>query len=96
MNLITQYQIGRDYIGKPFIITPKGCVYRIEEYNVQVGGSSKSQHKIANGGDVYTPRGVSTYIFYRVMKTKTAIKGFGYDGNWLHLDVRKYKAFWNC
>ena len=96
LNLMTQYQIGRDYIGKPFIITPKGCVYRIDEYNVQTGGSSKSQHKTANGGDVYTPRGITTWEFYKIMTNKTTIKGVGYDGNWLHLDARKVKAFWHC
>ena len=91
VDLADQLQIGRDYIGKPFVVTRNGGWYRITEYNYQVGGAKESQHIIANGVDIYTPRGLSSYQFYKIMESKTDGTGFGVSekNRFLHFDRKK-------
>jgi hypothetical protein len=91
IDLATQLQIGRDFIGQPFVITPRGAWGRITEYNYQCGGAKASQHLEWNAGDIYTPKKLTTYEFYKIMNEKTDCSGYGIGSNFLHIDRRKDK-----
>jgi len=93
-SLAIQLQKGRDAVGQPFIVTPNGCWFRQETYNILAGGAGRSQHKTANAVDIYTPRGLTTYQFYQVMKASTDCRGFGIGKNFLHIDRRKRQSLW--
>ena len=61
--LATQLQALRDYIGIPIHIN---SAYRTEAYNASIGGSPKSQHKVAKAADLvtakYTPKQLAAII----------------------------------
>ncbi|OFW47181.1 MAG: hypothetical protein A2163_04015 [Actinobacteria bacterium RBG_13_35_12] len=91
VDLAIQLQIGRDFVGQPFIITPRGAWGRITEYNYQAGGAKESQHLFWNGADIYNPKKLITYEFYKIMNEKTDCSGYGLGSNFLHIDRRKDK-----
>jgi len=86
VDLAGQLQIGRDYIGKPFTVN---SWYRTRDYNSYIGGVPGSQHKISNASDIGTPRGLTSYEFYKIMDTKTDCTGFGIGRRYCHFDRKK-------
>lgn len=91
VELAKSLQIGREIIDQPFIITPNGAWGRITEYNFQCGGALDSQHLYWNAADIYTPKGLTTYQFYKIMLEKTDCPRFGIGSNFLHIDRKKDK-----
>ena len=86
IDLAEQLQIGRDFIGKPFVIN---SWYRTNDYNAYVGGVPGSQHKFSNAVDVRTPRGVTSRGFYLLMDQETDCTGFGIGRRFCHFDRKK-------
>jgi len=93
-SLFFRVQIVRNVLGKPLIITPNGCNYRIKQYNAQVGGSEKSQHLTALAVDLCVPRGMTAYGLYEIFKNRTDINGFGIGKNFIHVDLRDKDTVW--
>jgi len=93
INLFFEIQVVRDVISKPIVVTPMGCNYRINQYNAQIGGASKSQHLTASAADI-SVRGYTGYSLYRVFKKETDLKGYGVGKNYLHVDIRNKPAIW--
>lgn len=90
-GLMTRLQIVRNVTDRPMSVTRNGCVYRIREYNAQVGGTEKSQHRLAKAGDVKT-RGYTGHRLYMVFKNHTDIVRYGIARNWLHVDIAPAKS----
>jgi uncharacterized protein YcbK (DUF882 family) len=94
INLFFEIQVVRDVISKPIVVTPMGCNYRINQYNAQIGGASKSQHLTASAADI-SVRGYTGYSLYQKFKELTDIKGYGISSkNWIHVDIRSKPAIW--
>lgn len=91
VNLMQRLQIVRNVIKRPLAITRNGCVYRIREYNAQIGGVANSQHLICKAGDVRT-RGYSGHRLYQVFDNRTDIVRYGIAKNWLHADIAPAKS----
>ena len=83
IHLAKQLQIGRDYIDKPFVVN---SWYRIDDYNSFIGGASNSQHKLSNASDIKTPKGMTSYQFYKIMEEKTDCTGYGIGRRYCHFD----------
>ena len=83
IDLAEQLREGRDYIGKPFVVN---SWYRIDDYNSFIGGASNSQHKLSNASDIKTPKGMTSYEFYKIMEEKTDCTGYGIGKRYCHFD----------
>lgn len=86
VDLATQLQKGRDYIGKPFVVNNW---YRVDHYNSYVGGVPGSQHKISNAADIRNPKGLNSYQFYKIMDGLTDCTGYGIGRRYCHFDRKK-------
>lgn len=90
-NLLIELQKVRDALDKPIIITSG---YRAAEYNLEIGGATKSQHITASAVDCYA-RDMDIKAFHKFVRDGIKAKkwnfgGLGfYDRGWIHADIRK-------
>lgn len=93
--LATQLQALRDHIGIPIHIN---SAYRTEAYNAKIGGSPKSQHKLAKASDLttskYTPKQLATIIKKLIKSGKMMQGGVGVYPSFVHYDCRGIEARW--
>jgi uncharacterized protein YcbK (DUF882 family) len=93
--LATQLQALRDYIGIPITIN---SAYRTEAYNASIGGSPRSQHKVAKAADLvttkYTPKQLATIIKKLIKQGKMMQGGVGVYPSFVHYDCRGTEARW--
>ena len=93
--LSVQLQALRDFIGIPITIN---SAYRTEAYNASIGGSPKSQHKLAKAADLvtqkYTPRQLATIIKKLIKQGKMMQGGVGVYPSFVHYDCRGTEARW--
>lgn len=94
-ELATNLQVLRDHIGIPLHIN---SAFRTESYNSKVGGSPKSQHKLAKAADLrtdkHTPKQLAKIILQLIEEGKMCEGGVGTYPSFVHYDVRKTKARW--
>ena len=83
VDLVRELQLGRNYIGKPFVVN---SWYRIGDYNSYIGGVPNSQHRLSNASDIRTPKGLTSYQFYKIMEEKTDCTGYGIGRRYCHFD----------
>lgn len=93
--LAAQLQVLRDYIGIPIHLNSG---YRTEAYNNSVGGSPKSQHKLAKAADMttvkYTPKQLGAIIKKLIKEDKILQGGVGIYPSFVHYDIRGTEARW--
>ena len=96
MELAKNLQIIRDEIGAPLYIN---SAFRHEAYNKQVGGSIRSQHKLAKAADLVCPElsPDKLYTFIDNLMIGGFIKngGLGKYNTFTHYDIRDYEARWD-
>lgn len=89
-QLVTYLQKIRDHFGKPVIIN---SAYRCKKHNTSVGGAGNSKHVYGQAADIkiagITPLKIAQYA------ESIGIKGIGRYTNFVHIDTRKNKYFWN-
>lgn len=93
--LAEQLQVLRDHIGIPIHIN---SAYRTESYNDKIGGSPKSQHKLAKAADIvtikYTPKQLAAIIKKLIKEGKMKQGGVGVYPSFVHYDIRLTEARW--
>jgi uncharacterized protein YcbK (DUF882 family) len=93
--LATQLQALRDFIGIPITLN---SAYRTEAYNASIGGSPKSQHKLAKAADLvtskYTPDELANIIKNLIKEGKMMQGGVGVYPSFVHYDCRNVEARW--
>ena len=93
--LAEQLQVLRDHIGIPIHLN---SAYRTEAYNASIGGSPKSQHKLAKAADMvtskYTPKQLANIIKKLITQGKMMQGGVGVYPSFVHYDVRGTEARW--
>ena len=93
--LAEQLQVLRDHIGIPIHLN---SAYRTEAYNASIGGSPKSQHKLAKAADMvtskYTPKQLASIIKKLIKEGKMMQGGVGVYPSFVHYDVRGTEARW--
>ena len=93
--LAEQLQVLRDYIGIPIHLN---SAYRTEAYNASIGGSPKSQHKLAKAADLvtskYTPKQLANIIKKLITQGKMMQGGVGVYPSFVHYDCRGTEARW--
>lgn len=93
--LAQQLQILRDFIGIPIHLN---SAYRTEAYNERIGGSPKSQHKLAKAADMvtakYTPKQLAAIIKKLIKQGKMMQGGVGVYPSFVHYDIRGTEARW--
>ena len=86
--LATQLQALRDHIGIPIHLN---SAYRTEAYNASIGGSPKSQHKLAKAADMvtskYTPKQLAAIIKKLIKEGKMMQGGVGVYPSFVHYDI---------
>jgi len=93
--LATQLQVLRDHIGIPIHLN---SAYRTEAYNAKIGGSPKSQHKLAKAADLvtqkYSPKQLAAIIKKLIKQGKMMQGGVGVYPSFCHYDCRNTEARW--
>jgi uncharacterized protein YcbK (DUF882 family) len=93
--LATQLQVLRDFAGIPITIN---SAYRTEAYNAKIGGSPRSQHKVAKAADLvtskYTPKQLAAIIRKLIKQGKMMQGGVGVYPSFVHYDCRGTEARW--
>lgn len=93
--LAEQLQALRDFIGIPIHLN---SAYRTEAYNASIGGSPKSQHKLAKAADLvtskYTPAELADIIKKLIKEGKMMQGGVGVYPSFCHYDCRGTEARW--
>lgn len=93
--LSEQLQALRDFIGIPIHLN---SAYRTEAYNASIGGSPKSQHKLAKAADLvtvkYTPAELADIIKNLIKEGKMMQGGVGVYPSFVHYDCRNVEARW--
>lgn len=93
--LAEQLQALRDHIGIPIHLN---SAYRTEAYNERIGGSPKSQHKLAKAADMvtakYTPKQLAAIIKKLIKQGKMMQGGVGVYPSFVHYDIRGTEARW--
>lgn len=93
--LAEQLQVLRDHIGIPIHLN---SAYRTEAYNERIGGSPKSQHKLAKAADLvtakYTPKQLAAIIKKLIKQGKMMQGGVGVYPSFVHYDIRGTEARW--
>jgi len=93
--LAEQLQALRDHIGIPIHLN---SAYRTEAYNASIGGSPKSQHKLAKAADLvtskYTPKQLAAIIKKLIKEGKMMQGGVGVYPSFCHYDCRGTEARW--
>ena len=96
IELAKNLQIIRDEIGAPLYIN---SAFRTETYNKKVGGSTRSQHKLAKAADLVCPEfsPERLYKFIDSLMIGGFIKngGLGRYNTFTHYDIRDYEARWD-
>lgn len=86
--LADQLQALRDHIG---IAIHLNSAYRTEAYNASIGGSPKSQHKLAKAADLvtskYTPAELADIIKKLIKEGKMMQGGVGVYPSFVHYDI---------
>lgn len=89
-KLVSILQKIRDHYGKPIIITSG---YRPLEYNKSVNGATASLHTEGRAADIringITPKSLSKYC------QTIGVKGIGIYKDFVHIDTRENKYYWN-
>lgn len=104
-NLVDLLDQIREYFGKPVVITSG---YRTKSHNAAVGGVSNSQHTLGKAADIQVtgvpPAAVQTYVYdhskYTVgtyttfthVDTRTTVKLFRGNTEFVRTNYEKYKA----
>lgn len=95
--LAQNLQILRDYIGEPIHLN---SAYRTPTYNASINGAKKSQHLLANAGDITTknktPRQLKAIVI-KLNQTKGNgfwLGGIGLYAGFLHVDTRTKFTEW--
>lgn len=95
-KLAANLQVLRDHIGKPIHVTSG---YRSPSHNKKVGGSPKSQHLLGKAGDIVvesmTPKQIVREIKKLIKFGQIKEGGIGLYNNFVHYDIRGYKARWD-
>ena len=98
-ELLENLQVLRDVCGKSITIISG---YRSPERNKAVGGSTMSQHMLANAADIQiigmTPQQMYDLVEKLIKEGKMKQGGLGLyprEGGWIHYDTRGTKARWN-
>ena len=92
IRVFQNLQLIRNHFNTPVIISFSGNLYRNDLYNIAAGGSTESQHLIANASDTRVV-GVPSKVVYEWAKDNTDFNGFGIiNDTWIHLDLRN--IFW--
>ena len=92
-KLLDGLEALRSLAGAPIIVH---AGYRCPRHNQQVGGVPHSEHLAGLAADVSVP-GLSLQRMYELALKVPQFAGGGigvYDGNFLHVDVRKRIARW--
>lgn len=93
--LAEQLQVLRDFIGIPIHLN---SAYRTEAYNDRIGGSPKSQHKLAKAADMvtvkYTPKQLASIIKKLIKQGKMMQGGVGVYPSFVHYDIRGTETRW--
>lgn len=89
-QLVTYLQQIRDHFGKSVTIN---SAYRCKKHNTSVGGASGSKHLYGQAADIKIA-GVSPLKLAQYAES-IGIKGIGRYSNFVHIDTRKNKYFWN-
>jgi uncharacterized protein YcbK (DUF882 family) len=93
--LADQLQALRDFIDIPITLN---SAYRTEAYNASIGGSPKSQHKLAKAADLvtikYTPNELAEIIKDLIKEGKMMQGGVGVYPSFVHYDCRGTEARW--
>ncbi len=86
---VEKLQELRENIGKPLKVTSG---YRCEKHNKDVGGASRSRHKVGDASDIKCTENPES-----VAKIAESLNfdGIGRYNTFTHLDSRGYKARWN-
>jgi uncharacterized protein YcbK (DUF882 family) len=90
-GLIIKLEKLRKRIGQPLIINSG---YRTPEYNKKIGGAEKSQHMKGTAADIRKVDGLT------IDEMASLAEAVGFDGigkydNFIHVDVRGYRARWD-
>lgn len=88
-ELLQKLQKLRNRIKKPIIINSG---FRTEEWNKKVGGSPRSQHLQGKAVDIRV-YGIKTTELAKYAE-EIGFDGIGIYKNFIHVDVRGYKARW--
>ena len=95
IELAKNLQVLRDHIGIPLHIN---SAYRTEVYNKKIGGSPKSQHKLAKAADLrtdkHTPKQLAAIILKLIKEGKMKQGGVGVYPTFTHYDIRNTAARW--
>lgn len=87
-KLAEQLQVLRDHIGIPIHIN---SAYRSEKHNAKIGGSPKSQHKLAKAADIvtnkYSPKQLANIIENLIKQGKMLNGGIGVYKSFVHYDI---------
>ena len=91
-ELLQALDYVRQQVESPLIINSG---YRTPERNERVGGSANSQHLLGNAADVHiSSKAMGDLIEYWFIDYIGDKCGIGRYKNFIHLDVRGYKARW--
>lgn len=87
-RLANQLQTLRDHIGIPIHIN---SAFRSEKHNLKIGGSPKSQHKLAKAADIvtnkYSPKQLANIIEKLIKEGKMLNGGIGIYKSFVHYDI---------
>ena len=92
-RLVLALEHLREVAQRPVVVH---CGYRCAAHNEQAGGVTHSEHTRGTAADIEIP-GLSLQEMYELALDvpEFARGGIGaYDGNFLHVDVRKHAARW--
>lgn len=89
LDLIVKLQELRDTMKIPLRVTSG---YRCETHNAIIGGSPTSQHKLGTAADIVPLKGTLQQVYDAA---SAIFDGIGTYNNFIHLDVRGYRARWN-
>lgn len=91
-SLVTALEVLRKISG-PFEINSG---FRCNAHNIAVGGAPNSQHCLGQAADCKSKTGLNGRIMAQDAECVDAFNfgGIGTAFDWVHLDVRGYKARW--
>lgn len=96
-KLCENLEVLREYMGHQPIHVNSG--FRTYEHNKKEGSSPKSQHLIANAGDIWVkdikPTELASLIEMLIFEEKMSQGGLGIYETFVHYDRRGKKARWN-
>ena len=89
IELIGYVQVIRNYFNKP---TTVNSGYRCQKHNKSVGGAKNSRHTQGMAADLVV-KGIKPKEVAKFAET-IGIKGIGLYDNFVHIDTRTTKSFW--